>query len=514
MKHIQSKIITLVIVSLLTLGLVMSLVALVQVRNLGGHSVKILEEKMFENFDRNAKNLIDSALTVAETAYALRHEIGEEAAMEEAKSFIRNLRYGEDGYIFVYDSAGMTVVMLGQDVEGSSRWDLQDAFGTYLIRDLAAAAKDGSGYTEYWFPKPGESEASPKRSYTGYFEPWDWCIGTGNYVDDITLLIEEETAKVSSSVRDTIFIVLLTAAAVIIAASLTALVMGRMISRPLSILTSDVEMIASGDLSRDIQVLSSDESGRLAESMNSMVNKLRDIIQQITDSSIMIRQDAAEVTGASQQVASGASEQAASAQQISSSMEQLAANIQQNTDHSHESSRLVGQAAGDADKGGAAVEETVSAMKFISDKIGIIEEIARNTNLLALNAAIEAARAGEAGKGFAVVASEVRKLAESSQIAANDITEVSSQSVHKADQTLELMHSIIPSIKKSADIADEIMQGSKEQSNGAEQINQALLQMDQVIQSNASSSEQIAAMAVKLKSESEDLSGAVSYFRL
>ena len=474
MKHIQSKIITLVICSLFVLGLTMSVVALFQVRNLGERSVEILEEKMFENFDRNAKNLIDSALTIAETSYARRSEIGEKAAMEEAKAYFRNLTYGEDGYVFVYDSTGMTVAMLGQDVEGTSRWDLQDAFGTYLIQDLIAAAMDGSGYTEYWFPKPGESEASPKRSYTGYFEPWDWCIGTGNYVDDITLLVEAESAKVSRVVKNTIFIVLLTAIGVIVAASFVAMILGRMIARPLSVLTGDVEKIAAGDLSSDIEILSADESGRLAESMNGMVLKLRAIIQQITDASAMIRQDAAEVSGASQQVASGASEQAASAQQISSSMEQLAANIQQNTDHSHESSRLVGQAAGDADKGGRAVEETVGSMKFISEKIGIIEEIARNTNLLALNAAIEAARAGEAGKGFAVVASEVRKLAESSQAAAFDITEVSSQSVRKADQTLELMHGIIPSIKKSADIAEEIMQGSKEQSSGAEQINQAL----------------------------------------
>ncbi len=514
MKHIQSKIITLVISSLFILGVIMSLVALFQVRNLGGRSVEILEEKMFENFDRNAENLIDTALSIAKTGYARRSEIGEAAAMEEAKSYIRNLSYGEDGYVFVYDSTGMTIVMLGQDVEGTSRWDLQDAYGSYLIRDLVAAAKDGSNFTEYWFPKPGESEALPKRSYTAYFEPWDWCIGTGNYVDDITMLIDAETAKVSRAVGNTILIVVLTAVAVIVAASLTALILGRMIARPLSILTEDVEKIAAGDLSFDIRVLSGDESGRLAESMNAMVKKLRVIIQQITDASIMIRQDAKEVSGASQQVASGASEQAASAQQISSSMEELTSNIQQNTDHSHESSRLVGQAAGDADKGGKAVEDTVGSMKFISEKISIIEEIARNTNLLALNAAIEAARAGEAGKGFAVVASEVRKLAESSQAAANDITEVSFNSVKNADETLELMRSIIPSIKKSADIAEEIMQGSREQSSGAEQINQALLQMDHVIQANASSSEQIAAMAVKLNTESEDLSSAVSFFSL
>jgi len=492
----------------------MSVVSIFQIRNLGTRNLETLEGKLREDFDRMSMSMIELSMSVVEHSYSRRDELGEEAAMEEAKDYIRNLGYGSDGYVFIYDSQGITVAMLGQDVEGTSRWDLQDAYGNYIIRDLIAAAKAGTGFTEYYFPRPGETEPAPKRSYTGYFAPWDWAVGTGNYIDDIDILVARERENVESAIWRTILIILMTDLGIIVLAALLSLVVGRMIARPVAYLSGEARKVAEGDLTRDIHVDTRDETGTLAEAFNDMIIRLRSTVSGIKTTASDINHSAVEVSDASQQVAAGASEQASSAEEISASMEELSANIQQNTDNSRESNSIVSKAASDADTGGQAVEETVDSMKFISNKIRIIEEIARNTNLLALNAAIEAARAGDAGKGFAVVASEVRKLAENSQNAANDITQVSAESVKKADNTRELMRDMVPAIKKSAEIAEEIMEGSKEQAGGAEQINSALLQMDKVIQANASSSEQIAAMAEELKKKSEDLTGAVSFFRL
>jgi methyl-accepting chemotaxis protein len=209
----------------------------------------------------------------------------------------------------------------------------------------------------------------------------------------------------------------------------------------------------------------------------------------------------------------GASEQAAAAEEASSSMEQMSANIRQNADNSLQTEKIAAKAAENAKEGGEAVQETVHAMKEIACKINIIEEIARQTNLLALNAAIEAARAGEHGKGFAVVASEVRKLAERSQRAAAEISELSSNSVDIAERAGARLSKIVPDIQKTAELVHEISASSREQDTGADQINRAIQQLDQVIQQNASAAEEMSSTAEELASQAEQLQDAISFFK-
>jgi methyl-accepting chemotaxis protein len=195
-------------------------------------------------------------------------------------------------------------------------------------------------------------------------------------------------------------------------------------------------------------------------------------------------------------------------------MEQMGANINQNADNALQTEKIALQAADNAVKGGEAVEKTVGAMKEIAKKISIIEEIARNTNLLALNAAIEAARAGDHGKGFAVVAGEVRRLAERAGKAASEISELSENSVEVAEGAGVLIAKIIPEIRKTAELVQEITAASSEQRGGTEQINKAIMQLDQVIQQNASSSEELASMSEELSSQSEQLLDTIGYFKL
>jgi methyl-accepting chemotaxis protein len=210
----------------------------------------------------------------------------------------------------------------------------------------------------------------------------------------------------------------------------------------------------------------------------------------------------------------GATEQAASTEEASSSIEEMNATIKQNADNALQTEKIAQKSAADAQESGKAVTDAVLAMKQIAQKINIIEEIARQTNLLALNAAIEAARAGEHGKGFAVVAAEVRKLAERSQTAAAEISDLSGSSMEVAERAGTMLAKLVPDIQKTAELVQEISASSKEQSSGADQINGAIQQLNQVVQQNAGAAEEMSSTAEELSGQADQLQNAVAYFKV
>ncbi|MBC17592.1 MAG: chemotaxis protein [Desulfovibrio sp.] len=272
--------------------------------------------------------------------------------------------------------------------------------------------------------------------------------------------------------------------------------------------------MADGDFSKKLDVHQKDEIGELADALNDMVNKLRGVVESVQSASTNVASGSEELSSSSQALSQGATEQAASIEEVSSSMEEMSSNIAQNAENAKETERISQKAAGDAEKGGEAVDQTVNAMKDIADKISIIEEIARQTNLLALNAAIEAARAGEHGKGFAVVAAEVRKLAERSGTAAAEISELSSSSVEVAENAGKMLKRIVPDIKKTAELIQEISSASNEQNAGASQINNALQQLDNVIQQNASASEEMASTSEELSGQANQMQTTMAFFNI
>jgi methyl-accepting chemotaxis protein len=277
-------------------------------------------------------------------------------------------------------------------------------------------------------------------------------------------------------------------------------------------ITAAAKEVANGNLMVDLKERSAEDE--LMHALSAMVQKLGEVVSEVKTATDNVAAGSRQMSAGSEQMSQGAAEQAASAEEASSSMEEMAANIKQNADNAHQTEKIAIKSASDAKEGGAAVVRTVQAMKDIAGKINIIEEIARQTNLLALNAAIEAARAGEHGKGFAVVASEVRKLAERSQKAAGEISELSSSSVEVAEKAGELLAGILPDINRTAELVQEISAASKEQDTGAEQINKAIQQLDKVIQQNASAAEEMASTAEELSSQAEQLQETIAFFRL
>ncbi|AAR34676.1 MCP four helix bundle domain-containing protein [Geobacter sulfurreducens] len=287
----------------------------------------------------------------------------------------------------------------------------------------------------------------------------------------------------------------------------------RSITRPLDKAVSVSNELAEGNLTVTIEATSKDETGQLLAAMHNMVEKLKGVVADVKSAADNVAAGSQELSSSSEEMSQGATEQAAAAEEASSSMEQMSSNIRQNADNATQTEKIALKSATDAREGGKAVAGTVSAMKEIASKISIIEEIARQTNLLALNAAIEAARAGEHGKGFAVVAAEVRKLAERSQKAAGEISELSASSVQVAEEAGEMLTRIVPDIQRTAELVQEISAACKEQDTGAEQINKAIQQLDQVIQQNASASEEMASTSEELASQAEQLQATISFFR-
>ncbi len=307
----------------------------------------------------------------------------------------------------------------------------------------------------------------------------------------------------------------------IIIGIIVALILGFMITRMVTTgVTRSVEIattIADGDLTVNVEsdlLSQKDEIGQLANAMQRMVEKLRDVIGSVVSGSDNIASASQQMAGTAQEMSQGSTEQASSAEEVSSSMEEMAANIQQNTDNARETEKIARNVSEGINGVGSAAAESLESIRNIASKINIIGEISRQTNILALNAAVEAARAGEHGKGFAVVAAEVRKLAENSKVAADEINILANRSVKVTENAGSLMQTLIPEINKTASLVQEIAAASIEQNSGAEQVNSAIQQLNQITQQNAAASEEMATSSEELASQADQLLEMVSYFKL
>ena len=326
-------------------------------------------------------------------------------------------------------------------------------------------------------------------------------------------LTNSAISKMQNSFKNFPKIIFITTFIIIILFALVILYMNKTVTIPIKKGVDFAKAIESGDLTVSVDINQNDEIGDLASSLSNMANKLNEMVTSLTESSNYITKASVGITQKSTELANGANSQASSSEELASSMEEMAANIQQNSDYSKETEKISLGAAKNSKEVGAAANNSLISIRSIAEKIGIINDIAFQTNILALNAAVEAARAGEHGKGFAVVAAEVRKLAERSKISAEEIEGLSKSSVIATEKAQELVNKVVPEIEKTSKLVQEIAASSSEQNSGANQVNNALQSLNQITQQNAALFQSLSDDATNLSNQADVLNEVITYFK-
>jgi methyl-accepting chemotaxis protein len=387
----------------------------------------------------------------------------------------------------------------------------RDAADIQAIKNIQQAAGNYQGAMEQFLTLWKEREnVNKKREEVGYV-----VLNQTQSIAEAGIQSTQEisTEAVSLLTRSSVIMVTGLIIALIIGI-LFAVVITRAISVPVAKGVKFAKLMAEGDLMAQIDVDQKDEIGELAGALTGMLERLKSIVLNIISGADNIANASQQMSASAQQVSQGATEQASSAEEVSSSMEEMAANIDQNTDNAIQTEKISINAAKGIEKVSQASTESLKSIKEIAEKITIINDIAFQTNILALNAAVEAARAGEHGKGFAVVAAEVRKLAERSKIAADEIDVLSKSSVQVTEDAGKMLMEIMPEIERTAKLVQEISAASQEQKAGSDQVNTAIQQLNQVTQQNAAASEEMATGAEELSSQSDQLRDLISFFKV
>jgi methyl-accepting chemotaxis protein len=456
-------------------------------------------------------------------ALAASHVLTDEEAKKQALARIKALRYGETGYLVVFDGEQVLMHPIKADLVGSKISATRDPEGRQVYLDAIAATqagKDGGGFTRYLWAKPGSQKPVPKLTYTLAYKPWGWNIMTGLYIDDL------DQAFYRKLLESAVWLAVIGAAL-----SFVVVLLIRNVERSLGgdpgYAVEVARHIAGGDLGAEVRVREGDRDSLMA-AMKAMRDALAGIVTQVRSGTDLIATASSQIASGNLDLSSRTEEQASSLEETAASMEELTSTVKQSAENARQASELAESAAGVADRGGEVVARVVDTMEAIRtssgkivDIIGVIDGIAFQTNILALNAAVEAARAGEQGRGFAVVASEVRSLAQRSAAAAKEIKELINESVERVDAGHRLvdqagasMGDVVDSIRRVSGIVADIVTASQEQSAGIRQINDTLIRLDETTQQNSALVEEAAAAAESLDEQAQALVQSMDVFKL
>jgi len=554
---LKVKFLLLLAVSVITASAVVAGISAFQLKSLAKSEMDNFRNYMVSAKKEELKNYIDVALTAINKVYN-DTSLDDAEAKEQVRNIVRSLGFGKDGYYFVYAYDGTNIVLGPKpELEGKSLWDLKDANGDFLVRNLTAVAKSGGGYLTYPWDKPSKKKIVDKLGYVVPLDKWQWFLGTGFYIDDIDDQTELMSKQINGKITSLMYYILLSAAVVTTIFVVITSLANKIFMKNLTLTSNALKNISEGegDLTISLDANSNDEVGQVATSFNRFIIKLNEIVTSIKESTTNVHSGTNQLASATEEISSSFLDQSAQLASVASSTEELSSSSSEVMHLLQEGINRVTDAVKQTGQGQNALNNAISEVHGIQSSVDnldssinslsassgdigniitVIDDIADQTNLLALNAAIEAARAGEMGRGFAVVADEVRKLAERTQTATSEVgsligtlvseTKTASDNMHKArekviqgvnamNETNSAFSMIVSSMEDVEKVNQQISSAVQEQTTTVHSINDNTQSISSGLEESSLAMQEVAQTIGHLQVQADTLEQLVSKFK-